>query len=77
MSYPPKYTNESTTIPALPQAAGSELEIGTETQWGRVTASGWTGGERYYWLVDKHGCVAMMPAVIVEAQNAPHEPRRE
>ena len=30
---------------------------------------GFTGGERYYWMKDKHGCVSMMPAFIVEQQE--------
>ena len=40
--------------------------LGTMTRWGRVVMVGWVG-ERYYWMVDKHGSVAMMPADIVEA----------
>lgn len=42
------------------------LRLGTETQWGAIGAVGLTGGERYYWMVDKHGSVAMMPACVVE-----------
>ena len=26
-------------------------------------------GERYYWMIDKHGTVSMMPAVIVESEE--------
>lgn len=44
------------------------LEIGTETQWGRVVAVGITGGERYYWIV-KSNCVAMVPADVVESAS--------
>jgi hypothetical protein len=45
------------------------LNIGIKTKWGKITAVGITGGERYYWMVDKHGCVAMMPASVVEPPN--------
>lgn len=45
------------------------LNIGIKTEWGKITAVGITGGERYYWMVDKHGCVAMMPASVVEPPN--------
>ena len=45
------------------------LNLGTKTKWGKITAVGITGGERYYWMVDKHGCVAMMPASVVEPPN--------
>lgn len=34
--------------------------------WGRIAAIGVTGGERYYWFVDKDGCVSMIPAFMVE-----------
>ena len=42
------------------------LPLGTETQWGLVSAVGWTAGERYYWMIDEHGSVAMLPADVVE-----------
>ena len=45
------------------------LPIGTKTQWGKIEAIGITGGERYYWMVDKYGCVAMIPAFMVEQKN--------
>jgi hypothetical protein len=32
---------------------------------GKVGAVGWTGGERYYWLVTKD-CVSMVPAFMLE-----------
>ena len=32
----------------------------------RVGMIGWTGGERYYWLVRAGGEVAMVPAFLVE-----------
>ncbi len=41
------------------------LPIGTKTKWGKIEAIGWTGGERYYWMIGANG-VAMMPAFIVE-----------
>ena len=39
---------------------------GTKTAQGRVAAVGTTGGERYYWLVDKYGVVKMLPWFVVE-----------
>jgi len=33
-----------------------------------VAALGWTGGERYYWLIDQHGTVAMYPWFVVEGE---------
>jgi hypothetical protein len=33
---------------------------------GVIGAVGCIQGERYYWLVDKHGSVSMMPADVVE-----------
>lgn len=44
------------------------LPLGTETEWGTIEMIGLTGGERYYWMVDKDGCVAMIPAFMVEAE---------
>lgn len=41
------------------------LTIGTDTKWGRISAIGILGGERYYFMV-KNSCVAMMPACAVE-----------
>jgi hypothetical protein len=38
------------------------IPLGTETVWGRVSMVAMTGGERYYWMVDKDGAVSMMPA---------------
>jgi hypothetical protein len=45
------------------------IPLGTKTQWGNIAMVGFTGGERYYWMKDKHGCVSMMPAFIVEQQE--------
>ena len=45
------------------------LTLGTKTQWGEIGAVGLTGGERYYWMTDKHGCVSMMPATVVEKRH--------
>ena len=42
------------------------VPIGAQTPWGAVSAVGMIQGERYYWLVDEHGDVAMMPACVVE-----------
>ena len=43
------------------------LTIGTTTPWGRIVAVGWVW-ERYYWIVDRLGGVAMMPASVVESR---------
>lgn len=42
------------------------IPLGTETKWGTIGAIGTTGGERYYWILDKDGGVAMLPASVVE-----------
>lgn len=42
------------------------LPIDTKTPWGPIGAVGVVGGERYYWMIDKHGVVSMMPACVVE-----------
>lgn len=34
-----------------------------------VGAVGWLSGERYYWLLDKHGVVTMVPAICVRRRN--------
>ena len=40
--------------------------IGTKTQWGIIVAVAFISGERYYFMLDKYGGVAMMPASVVE-----------
>ncbi len=43
------------------------VPLGTVVKpWGKVSAVGFTGGERYYWLIDEHGTVSMMPASLIE-----------
>jgi len=42
--------------------------LGDTTQWGKIAMIGFTGGERYYWMIDKDDGVSMIPATIVEAQ---------
>lgn len=49
--------------------ASGVVAIGTETYWGRVAAVGWITGERYYWMVDDGGGVAMIDAITVEASH--------
>ena len=44
------------------------LPLGTETKYGRIEMIGTTGGERYYWMIDKKGTVSMIPASVVEAE---------
>ena len=34
--------------------------------YGEVQMVGFTGGERYYWLVNSDGAVSMMPATLIE-----------
>lgn len=45
------------------------IPLGTKTQWGTIEAVGITGGERYYWMVDKFKSVSMIPAFMVEAEH--------
>lgn len=35
------------------------------TQWGMIVAIGWIG-ERYYWMEDEYGSIAMIDAFTVE-----------
>jgi hypothetical protein len=44
------------------------IPIGTQVKpYGEVSAVGMTGGERYYWFVDKSDrAVSMMPASVIE-----------
>ena len=44
------------------------LLLGTKTRWGKIVAVGYVG-ERYYWMIDKHGTVSMMPAISVEGEQ--------
>ncbi len=46
------------------------LPLGTDTEWGKIQAVGLTGGERYYWIVDKDGDVSMLPFFVVEHESA-------
>lgn len=61
--------------PKTPPGAKTRLPlpIGALTQWGVIAAIGWTGGERYYWMVDGND-TAMIPASTVEAAQRPGEP---
>lgn len=43
------------------------LPIGTKTQFGTIQAIQWSGGERYYFIIDRRGTVSYMPASAVEA----------
>lgn len=52
------------------------LPLGTMTEWGRISAVGFTGGERYYWITDEDGAVAMMPADFVEPRPTEGGERR-
>jgi len=42
------------------------LCLGDKTRWGVVSMIAILSGERYYWMIDKHGTVSMMPAIVVE-----------
>ena len=54
-----------------PTPTPAPLPLGTETRWGKIKAVGFIGKERYYWIVTKHGGVAMMPACAVEPDKEP------
>lgn len=54
----------------LPTPSGPPLQLGTKTRWGKIAAVGFIGGERYYWMIDRYGTVAMMPADAVEPRDA-------
>lgn len=45
------------------------IPIGTKTFWGTIKAVRFDCGERYYFMVDKRGDVAMMPADVVEEEQ--------
>jgi hypothetical protein len=57
----------SKPIQALPTEP--PLPLGTETAYGRIETIGFIGGERYYWMIDKHGCVSMMPYFCVHTDG--------
>lgn len=43
------------------------LPLGTEVKpYGKIEMIGSLDGERYYWLVNKDGSVAMMPSIVIE-----------
>ena len=42
------------------------LQLGSDTQWGKIIAVGIIEGERYYWMLDKSGTISMMPDFMVE-----------
>lgn len=44
------------------------INMGSDTKWGKIIGIGFIGGERYYWMQDKHGAIAMMPWSVVEAE---------
>jgi len=55
-----------------PAPPGPPLPLGAKTQWGVITAVTYFGGqfgERYYFMVDKHGTVSMMPEGAVEVKE--------
>lgn len=58
-----------TEFVALTKAHGAKpfLALGTSTSWGEVAGIRFCDGERFYFLVDALGEVAMMPADVVEA----------
>ncbi len=45
---------------------GEILPLGTDTEFGEVSAVGCIDGERYYWMVGQHGDVSMIPADATE-----------
>lgn len=42
------------------------IPLGSKTKFGIVSMIGNLTGERYYWSIDKHKSVNMMPANVVE-----------
>lgn len=64
--------NEAAAEPPL-DCRVMPLPLGAKTQWGTVEMVGFTGGERYYWMVNRVGSksagVAMIPALMVEAAH--------
>jgi len=48
--------------------------FGRHPIYGRLAGIGILKGERYYWFVDRHGDVSMMPAGSVEQSIVPCEP---
>lgn len=42
------------------------LDIGAKTKCGTVQAIGMRDGGRFYMMLDRHGCVALIPAEIAE-----------
>lgn len=40
------------------------IDIGTETNYGKIVAVGWVG-ERYYWCSDENGMISMIPEVVM------------
>ncbi len=47
------------------------MPLGSRTRWGKIASVAILSGERYYFMVDKHGEVAMMPAMVVENTGGP------
>lgn len=45
------------------------LPLGTNTRWGKVASVLLTGGERYY-MLERNGDVALMPADVVEMNSS-------
>ena len=48
------------------------LALETQTRWGNIKAVGFRDGERFYMMIDKHGSVALMPADVLETDDAAH-----
>jgi len=45
------------------------IPLGTKTRFGVVSMIGNLHGERYYWMIDKHKSVSMIPADVVEKEG--------
>jgi hypothetical protein len=43
------------------------VKIGTKTNYGIIKAVGYVG-ERYYWIIDEHKTVSMIPAKVIEKE---------
>jgi hypothetical protein len=81
MSYPPKYTNESTTIPALPPATGSaaawkkfyDAELAEHE---RLARKYHEAGDTHGWNFHKGVASGLIKADIHMQQNAELSDRR-
>ncbi len=53
------------------------MPLGSRTRWGKIASVAILSGERYYFMVDKHWKVAMMPAMVVETGRTEEAMKRK